>query len=193
MRPWSIVALVLAALLAAVFRLVWNAARRECAFPVDRADVADALGRLARVRAGTGIDILGLDLRLLVERAAWRDLIEDWLRKGARVRYLVQEAGEEGRKSLRGLAAGGFEGTIELFVLKAGERESDLALDAKDFHFAVFRDPDQLWLEGSHTADGLVALDCEYVPRAADDERWGARAADFEGLISMSKRAKLTD
>ena len=191
MRPWSLVALVVFALLAAVFRLIWTAARRQCAFPADRVDVADALGRLARVRAGTEIDILGLDLRLLARRPAWRDLIEYCLRKGARVRYLVQEATDDGRKSLRGLAAAGFEGGVELYVLKAGERGTDLAIDAKDFHFVLFRGPDQLWLEGSHARDGLVALDCEYVPQAADDERWAPRSADFEALLSNASAVKL--
>jgi hypothetical protein len=191
MRPWSLVALIVLSLLAVVFRYIWTAARRRCAFTIDRVDVADALGRLARFGTGTEIDILSLDLRLLVGRPAWRDLIERWLRKGARVRYLVQEADHDGRKSLRGLAAGGFRGRVELFVLKADERGTELALDARDFHFVLFRGPDQLWLEGGHARDGLVALDCEYVPQAADDERWAPRNADFEALLSLASAVKL--
>ena len=191
MRPWSVVTLVLLAVLAIVFRWMWNAARRECAFLADRVDAADALSRLARVRSGTEIDILGLDLRPLVLRPAWRRLVRDWLRRGARIRYLVQEAADDGRRALGELAAAGFEGEVRLFVLRGGERDSALALDARDFHFALFRGPDQLWLEGGHADGGLVALDCEYVPRASLDERWGSRLEDFEGLVAKADEVEL--
>ena len=186
MRPWSVVTLVVLALLVIVFRWIWKAALRECAFLADRVDAADALRRLVRVRSGTEIDILGLDLRLLVLRPAWRGLLEGWLRSGARVRYLVQEAADDGRRALGESAAAGSGGEVKLFVLKAGERDSALALDARDFHFIVFRGPDQLWLEGGHADGGLVALDCEYVPRATEDERWGPRSEDFEGLVAKA-------
>ncbi len=197
MRPWSVVTLVVLAALVIVFRWMWKAARRECAFLADRVDAADALRRLARVRSGTEIDILGLDLRLLVLRPAWRRLVGDWLQRGARVRYLVQEAADEGRRALSELAGAGSGprsgGEVKLFVLKAGERDSALALDARDFHFIVFRGPDQLWLEGGHADGGLVAVDCEYVPRATEDERWGPRNEDFEELVSKSDEVGLKD
>ncbi len=205
-RPWMILAAALVAAVLVASRLVRRAVKGSCPFLVGRAFMADALARLASVRSGTEIDILDHSLRWISERS-WEAQLLKWLRRGARVRYLVHVTDEEGEAVVRRLAAGAGSGEISLFVIKdkddkddkdekrpsAGGQAgaSDVVRDTEDFHFVVFRDPDQLWLEGVHTPGEASARDCEYVPRASDDERWGPRREDFRALVSRSREVNL--
>ena len=192
MRPWMLVAIVAVTFMAAIAARAWWSARATSAFPLGAAPPWAALKALARVKAGTQIDILGFDLRYLVRSEPWGRLVRKWMRKGASIRYLVQESDEADVDLLRGLAAAGG-GRLRLFVVRGEEAASDLVRDAADFHFVIFRSPDQLWLEGLHPAGDACAYDCEYVPLASTDERWEARNEDFGALVAKSGERKLTE
>lgn len=192
MPYWLITAAVAVAALATVTWLLHRTVRKNCPYLVGRTLAAAALARLAKVSQGTEVDIVGGELRELVREPSLVKLIETWLRKGAVVRCMVHLGDGEGESVLRKLAARGHEGGIRLFVLRERERGSEMARDAKEFHFAVFCGPDQLWLEGSHPAGEALARDCEYVPRASSDERWKARREDFTVLTGISEEIDLT-
>ncbi len=189
MPYWMVVAAVSVAGLAAVTGLLCRAVRKSCPYLVGRTPAGAALGRLAAVGRGTEIDIVEHDLHGLAEEPSWARVLAKWLKRGAAMRFLVQAKGRKGESVLRELAKGG--GKVRLFVVRDAERRSDLVRDAKDFHFAVFRSPDQLWLEGSHPAGEAHARDCEYVSRASSDERWKPRREDFEALVEMSEEIAL--
>jgi hypothetical protein len=190
-RWWSVVTMALVALVALLAHLLRRSVVKNTPYLAGCVRPADALARLVSVGRGTEVDVVGLSLGYLAADVRMQRLLGDWLRRGASIRYLVQEAGglitgQRDIEAVRALAAGARGGSLRLFVLREEERESDLAGDAREFHFAVFRNPDQLWLEAEHREGELVAHTCEYVPAVSRDARWAPRREDFAALLAAS-------
>ena len=194
MRYWQIVAAVAVAILAAATWLLQRAVKRNRPYLFGRAFAANALGRLADVRGGTEIDIVGCSLGFLARQPSWGKLLRKWLKKGAVIRYVVHsrdgDGDGDGESAFRKLAER-YGNSLKLFVVATDARESEIVRDAEDFHFVVFRGPDQLWLEGTHPRGQPCARDCEYVPRASLDERWKPRREDFAALMKKSEEVGL--
>jgi len=191
MSPWLVATVVLVALLALAGRLAFFSVKRNCPFVMARARIGEALAGLATVADGTEVCIVARDLAPLASSRAWATLLAAWVARGASVQYLVQRTDEDGLAVLRRIAAAKHPGLIELLVVKDEHLEDDVAVDASTHNFVIFNCPDQLWLEGRRAADDDFARDCEYVPHASGDERWGHRAYDFTLLRSCARAVDL--
>jgi len=140
------------------------------------AHIADDLGPLIRdhVRPTSKISVIGYDGTYVIapEKDKWRLLLSHWLLMGCEVRYFLQEMDQEKRvysqlKDLSKLAEKSG-GKFSVFVLKK-DVECSPALkrsirDWKTFHFVVFENPAQLWIESSHLPLETEAHDCYYFP-----------------------------
>jgi hypothetical protein len=142
----------------------------------EEAKIATNLGPAADdyVGAKTRISVVGYDLpNVTAADYPWLGRLRDWMERGAKVRYIAQKVSDEAREKLAVLAAE-YPGQFELRVLAADEALDDrarkLAAQWKTFHFVVFENEPQLWVEMFHPAAVCEAHECYYFapPRARE-------------------------
>ncbi|MEI8341632.1 MAG: hypothetical protein WCH43_08880 [Verrucomicrobiota bacterium] len=105
------------------------------------------------------------------------EYLEPWISKGLHIRYLLIKPSDGAKTRLTDLIerTKNDEGTLEVHILdtsKAREMSGcDFAEDWERFHFAVFNDPPQLWIENDHPPGETFAEGCVYFsPEKAKDE-----------------------
>lgn len=134
----------------------------------DEAKIATNLGPAADeyVHAGSLVSVVGYDLpNVTAQDYPWLDRLRTWLGRGARVRYVAQKVSAEALLKLQSLAAE-FPGQFEVRALRAGEeaecQSHKLVEQWKTFHFVVFENEPQLWVEMYHPEGQCEARECYY-------------------------------
>lgn len=109
------------------------------------------------------VRIVGYDgFSLTKQDYPWREELAKWLRKGADIRYLLQEPLPETTQAVEDVRRmAGSSGRIE--VRDADEDgPSDLIGHWSTFHFVIVENPDLLWVEECHPHHDTVAQRCHF-------------------------------
>ena len=148
-----------------------RAARMGHAKYFDVATIAHVLASEADKFVGsqTVVSIVGNDLpNVAKEEYPWAATLQEWLKRGAIVRYLAIDPAEKALDKLRMIAAGAAPGKLEVRRLNRASLPNDgtkkLATMWRTHHFVVFDDPKnpQFWVETFHPPVFTEARDCFY-------------------------------
>jgi len=125
----------------------------------------------------------------------WLKDLKNWIQEGCDVSYLLLNPSPAAIKRLKAEFAGccNAKTGIQIYTI---DRANVLPEDAKrlkqweTFHFVVFENPSQLWVEGYHASGKTVALDCAYFsPEAAGKSSLpDVLASQFRYMISAYGR-----
>ncbi len=159
---------------------------------VPRATIAVTLGKLAQLRKGSRIYILGYDLRNFFDPTYMPlfKLLMVWVsRKQAQIVYFLHKYPLDDEQRLAKLQAklnkpvfNKSSGGLQFRLLKNNARTSELIAATKTNHFLLIappiapevksrKDKYSIWLESDHPEGKTYALGCEYVVNANKDER----------------------
>ena len=122
--------------------------------------------------------IVGSDGEYACGNPQWPNGLESWLAEGNRVSYLLIDPTEAAIKIFRRIQdqyPDHFRFTAaNSSSVRDKPRVSELIHKYETFHFALFDNPPQMWIEGSHPRKSPVAYNCEYLPpkEAATDPRF---------------------
>jgi hypothetical protein len=137
------------------------------------------------VKRGSVVHIVGNDCaNLSGSYTHWMKLLEAWISRGCTIRYLVRSLSTESLQLLSSLASkrGKNGGRLEVFKIKdlrkARPDMRALLNKWRTFHFVVFENPRQLWIETSHQPGNTYAEDCFFHPKCV---------AKHLGLIDVYK------
>jgi hypothetical protein len=143
----------------------------------EKATIAHNLREVAdpHVKAGSILSVVGNDLpNVSSEAYPWASkYLPEWLERGAEVRYFAIQPSAQALAKLFELTRR-FGAKFQVRVLKVTAQgdptASRLAAQWRTFHFAVFENAPQLWVEMNHPAGQTEALDCYYfAPDKAKD------------------------
>ena len=137
-------------------------------FPI--AQIATSLFPLVNkyVDSTTHVRITGYDGPSFSAKSyPWTSYLENWLERGVSVEYFLQNPTAEALEIIRGLSRRHGKGSFQAFVLDAkAELTSDekRRLSAwKTFHFALFSNPELVWVENYHPPGTTEARECRYL------------------------------
>lgn len=92
-----------------------------------------------------------------------KNCLPDWLQRGVEVRYFALNPSEQAVQNLALLSENGNLKAKRLAgIEKLDETAKRCSAQWKTFHFAVFENSPQLWVEMSHRPDQKTASDCYY-------------------------------
>ena len=142
--------------------------------PCPKARIATDLKRLADpegydwVRAGTTISVVGNDLPSAedLEYDWLKVVLPEWMGDGAQVRYFALNPSKGAQQNLRDLAARFPVGRLMARTipdeLDPTSHEAKLVRLWQRFHFTVFENEPQLWIELDHPPGSMKAFDCKH-------------------------------
>jgi hypothetical protein len=142
-----------------------------------RATIAHNLRAVADpfVGGSTTLAVVGNDLPNVADNGyPWAtEFLPQWIDRGLTVRYMALAPSDQALVSLR-LLSERFGEKFQVRRVRADLQRDALAANLaqqwKTFHFAVFENEPQLWLEMNHPAGQIVAEDCYYFdPSTARD------------------------
>ena len=125
----------------------------------------------AHVQRDTVLSVVGNDLpNVAAEDYPWcTQYLPEWLHRGARLRYYALNPSGKALAGLRRLHAD-FPEQVEVRVPTAEAAADDQAAQFlrlwQTYHFAVFENVPQLWVETHHPVGEREAKDCYYFPPA---------------------------
>jgi len=157
-----------------------------------RALIADTMPPLVNkyITNESRIDIVGSDLFYLMSRPNLETRIREWLTKGCCIRYLISKPHDGGIEIIVNLQKD-FPDHFQAKEILADQSSPNVNIDIlniinalKTFHFVVFSNPSQIWIEDFHPANTAEAYDCEYVPPklANIDSRYGEYLSTFDKI-----------
>ena len=130
----------------------------------------------AYVQKGSRAYIVGNDgINVSTDNYPWVNLLRQWLEKGCDISYLLQNPEDKTLEKLRSLVQGKDtkRGRLQVFRID-GDAKKDSSTEEylkqwETFHFAVFENPKQLWIETCHEPGKTWAHDCYYFsPKTAE-------------------------
>jgi len=152
------------------------------------------------VNQETLVSMLEYDLYLFNRKfpcADWTEMVRTWLKKGARIDFYFQRMHLLAGQNLRQLQQENPDkvsfynmlGIPDGVIINANEKpiKSKTFLNKfKTFHFTLFQNPNQLWLEGTHLPRARFMYDCELF-RPKDYDAMPERIREYEQIIKQLK------
>jgi hypothetical protein len=122
------------------------------------------------IGAGSRVQIVGNDgANIFAKDYPWPGILDLWLSKGCDVDYLLLNPSRYALSVLGKVAGSHLEnddGTLAVFQVKGDcsptKDVADYLRQWERFHFAVFENPKQLWIESCHEPGRTSASDCYY-------------------------------
>lgn len=164
------------------------------------------LAERAKVKQGTEISVLEYDLAprgLIFRSYDWQKVLDKWLEKGAQIDLFIQALCNDSLRQTVDLMKKhpGFNiydiSKIGLGVDWGDNNRENLIDGFKDFHFALFKKPKQLWIERGHQPGKGYMRYCEYYGREGpgfsrqsmrDAPEWEKQFEKYERWIEIMKR-----
>lgn len=163
-----------------------------------KASVATVLIPLVRghIKEGTTIRIVGNDGENLCNESycLWRNAIVDWMKKfNCKIEYIFVNPNDQTVQSVKNIITEMkqtkssevfYPYKIDSEKIKNNKEYLEIVEMIKTFHFVVFDNPKQIWLESYHEEGSLTAYDCEYIPPAlaSNDIRFNILKEKFESI-----------
>lgn len=108
----------------------------------------------------------------------WPVGLKDLMKRGSNVTYFLTSPTEESLVTFRKLCldakSQNLPGSFRVITIDDSEKNQPLPKDVKHaidtwetHHFAVFKEPNLLWLEGCHEPNSTTAIDCQFLGRDA--------------------------
>ena len=163
------------------------------------------LAEKAKVESGTEIRVLEYDLSprgLIFRSYDWQKVLNEWLEKGAQVDLFAQTLqGNDLRQTINLMKKHPGLDVYDISRVTIGidwESNRENLIDGfKDFHFTLFYNPRQLWIERRHQPGKGYMRDCEYYGRESngfsrqsmrDAPEWEKQFEKYEKWIKLMKR-----
>lgn len=149
------------------------------------------------VNPGTLVSMLEYDLYLFNGKfpcADWTEMASTWLKKGAHIDFYFQRMNPLASQNLWTLQhenpdSVGFynivgipDGTILDGNGKPTKSKTFLK-EVRTFHFTLFQNPNQVWLEGNHRPKSRIMNDCELI--RPEDYSIDERVREYEQIIKQ--------
>lgn len=122
----------------------------------------------------------------------WVTHLEDWLKAGASIKYLLIDSTPQSKMHLTTLSEK--YPKLSVYLMDNIEKISDnsirhLAEEARTTHFVLFNHPKLMWLEGNHPAGSQTAFNCEFVNerRAKRDTRYDSLNRLFNDFCKQAE------
>lgn len=154
--------------------------------------VAHTMPRLAKpnLTKDSSVSIVGTDVPGLFNRwYPWKKILERWSHfDKIPVRYLlIKPNARTIEKMMELLNKNGANFSVRTIPSNYTTEDDDLKSlidESEEHHFAIFQNPKQLWIEGSHKRNDIYAFNCEFVSpsKAKDDPRGRLYERAFEIL-----------
>jgi hypothetical protein len=139
-----------------------------------RANIAtDLLPRVKDyMRKDSSVDLIGNDGPNLNvpgnPEYPWFDALVEWAKQGCTIRYLLLDPSPGAQEALARIKSIVGEGRFNAFKLKKDEKIkgewADIVKDWERFHFVLFNNPKQLWVETDHQRGDPSASGCYFLP-----------------------------
>ena len=171
-----------------ILLLLWKDVRSGCPHLIPEANIADHMTPRVRrhITDQSTIRVVGADCHYLEHREKWAENLRSWLERGCQIDYLVSQPSANAHGVLRDIHSEyperfHFRDVVDLDDSISAENKKRLK-ELRTFHFVLFDNPRQIWIEGNHPEESLQAFDCEYVPpkRAQRDDRYEEYSDVFE-------------
>jgi hypothetical protein len=137
--------------------------------PFPTANIATDLEPIVKVHSGSKAFIVGYDgANLSAPDYPWVRILKEWLDAGCDVTYLLLNPSPKSLEALAPLSITKTSGRLCVYGIdksKAGSpRTLEMINQWRAFHFAIFEDPRQLWVECDHQPGDTKARDCYFFP-----------------------------
>lgn len=150
---------------------------------------------------GCRIQVFGGDGAYINQQkgVVWSDGLQDWVKKGLDVDYILLETDESTRKQCMGMMSKlNTDGNVHLRVMVAQKPDQGYPIDVRETaedlrtcHPTLLYGSDlgkrAMWIEGDHQANSELAYDVCYVPPGAMSEKWKAEFEHYERQIDAIK------
>jgi hypothetical protein len=158
--------------------------------PIERARIASDLGprALEHLRNNSNLFVVGYDCPNLTDPSytEWEEFLAAACARGCGLTYYFGKKNKALIDRFRKIAetVKARPGQIQIYMRDhKGQKFSETYAEQwKTFHFAVFENPKQLWIETNHPEGSTVAFNCYYLaPREASNEPlWDVCKSRFE-------------
>lgn len=157
--------------------------RQPGVVPIPTANIATDLKERVEIQRGSRAFIVGYDgPNLSADNYPWIEMLEEWLKKGCEITYLLIKPTERATNALLSLVPSEAAGKLSVYTVSEPSKDSGSAAEFinqwRTFHFGIFEEPRQLWVEGCHEPGVTVAKDCFFFPKGV---------ADKPGLLDVLK------
>jgi len=133
----------------------------------------------------TEIKIIGADGEYAYNKPSWLETIDLWMNEGNTISYLLINPSQNALSVFKKLKdkypKRFYLDTVRTDKDLKDEKANELVRKYEKFHFALFENPRQMWIEGYHPRGVDIAYDCEYVPprKAFTDQRFDRFTSNF--------------
>ena len=149
-------------------------------FPV--ANIATTLDPNVEIHPDSKAFIVGNDgPNLTAKDYPWIGILGKWLHTGCDINYLLLEPSEKTLDVFRPLLKANNPGKLSVYGIDRNAASTEavaMIKQWKTFHFAVFENPRQLWVESDHKPQDTEARDCYFFPK---------EVAKTAGLVDVLK------
>ena len=153
---------------------------------IRKAEIATAapLQKNKNIKAESKIHIVGNDgANLKSVYPHWLPLLQSWLTVGCEIRYLLLEMEDSIFQALHRLRKDNLgSGKLRVYTINNDrplpKEVRDLVQRWRTFHFAIFENPRQLWIEMNHQPQKTHADNCYFIP---------TKLAEKPGILDVYK------